>query len=293
MKPFINSLNSRRNHALYVLFILLTSAVVFSCKNDSEQKQAKAPVVDSALLLGRDSLQSQLIEARYYLDESMNKVARLDTELREKDLQIAKLNKEIKHYKNSSNTFATELKSAKKMIASLKDEVKSFKDHIASLENRNSAILADKDNLQKKYDELKELGSVLHASNIRIAALHLKHSGKEKKTARARRVNEFRMRFDIDENRIAENGTKKLYISIKGPDGNMLTNNVLGSGIMNLFNGKPVNYSIEKDIALKQNEALKDVTVDWKQEGTYEKGTYQVEIYNGTYPIGEATVALR
>ena len=147
--------------------------------------------------------------------------------------------------------------------------------------------------MQKNYDELKDLGSVLHASNIRIAALHLKHSGREKKTIKARKVNEFRMRFDIDENRIAEAGTKKLYITIKGPHGNILANNALSSGITNLFNGKAVNYTMEKDITLKQNEDVKDVTVDWKQDGTYEKGTYEIEIYNRGYPIGEGTVALK
>jgi len=297
MKPFINKQAGYKSvpayRLYYLLFIVLVVTSVYSCKSNNNSEQKQTGIVIDTAAINRDTLQSQLALARYQLDQYMSKAADLDAELHGKDDQIAELTKELKRYRNSSNTFAAELKKAKNLVASLKEKVKDFEDHIASLQNDSKQILADKDNLQKKYDDLKALGSVLHASNIRIAALHFKHNGREKKTARARRVNEFRMRFDIDENRIAEDGTKKLYIAIKGPHGNMLGNNALGSGTTSLFNGNSVNYSIEKNIALKQNEAVKDVTVDWKQDGTYEKGTYEVEIYNGGYPIGEGTVALR
>jgi hypothetical protein len=101
------------------------------------------------------------------------------------------------------------------------------------------------------------------------------------------------MHFDIDENRIAESGTKKLYIAIKGPDGSMLGKSIFGSGMMNTYDGKSINYSIEKDINLKQNEAMKNVVVNWRQEGAYKKGMYDVAIYNEGYTIGEGTAALK
>ncbi len=281
-----------KQNIFYLAISLTVVSSLYSCKSNSTTQAVKIQVNDT-LAASRDSLQAQLVQVRYYLDESMNKVAMLDTELKQKDIQIAKLNNDIKHYKRRSNTFAAELRNARKTLASLKENAKGFEEHIALLGKDRDQAIADKNDLQAKYDELKRLGSVLHASNIRIAAIHIRHSGKEKKTARARRVNMFRMHFDIDENRIAEDGTKKLYIAIKAPNGNMMESRAIGSGTTTLFNGQSVSYSLEKEIALKQNEAVKDVSVDWKQEGKYEKGKYQVEIYNSGYPIGEGTVALR
>ena len=70
----------------------------------------------------------------------------------------------------------------------------------------------------------------LHASNINIAALDIKNSGKEKSTTAAKRADVFRISFDLDENRIAPSGSKELFVCVTGPDGHPITIPANGSG---------------------------------------------------------------
>jgi hypothetical protein len=57
--------------------------------------------------------------------------------------------------------------------------------------------------------------------------------------------------------------------------------------------GSQVSYSVEKDIPLTQGEMVKDVTVDWNQDGDYKRGTYTIEIYNDGYKVGDGSVTLK
>jgi hypothetical protein len=116
-------------------------------------------------------------------------------------------------------------------------------------------------------------------------ALHEKRNGRERKTKLARKTDVLRIYFDIDENRIAEDGTKSLYLSITDPEGHLLTGGS-GSGVTSTSSGTPLNYTLLKQIPLKQDEPVKDVTVDWKQNEDFKKGVYSIAIYNGGYKIG-------
>jgi len=190
------------------------------------------------------------------------------------------------------------MKANKKLISSLRDELadtsRSYAVRLGALENDKNDLIRQRDSLVAKYNNVVALGSVLHASNIRLTAINLKRNGaKEKDTKRARKADLLRVDFDIDENRIAENGTKKLYLVIKNPSGELLSSPAAGSGVTTASNGKPLNYSLLKEISLVTNQPVKDITVEWRQEGEYQRGTYSIEIYNGGYKIGGGKVELK
>jgi len=140
---------------------------------------------------------------------------------------------------------------------------------------------------------MKKAGSVLHASNIRMEPIHKRRNGKEKETGKAKKVDELRITFDIDENRIAESGTKQIYLRILAPDGTIMSNTANGSGMMTASTGSQVSFSVEKDIPLVQNQPVKDVTIDWNQEGNYPKGDYTIEVYSEGYKVGSGSVTLK
>jgi hypothetical protein len=52
-------------------------------------------------------------------------------------------------------------------------------------------------------------------------------------------------------------------------------------------------YSVMKEIALTQNQMVKDISVDWNQEGDYSRGNYTIEIYNEGYKVGNGSVTLK
>ncbi|MDR3679568.1 MAG: hypothetical protein P4L41_06360 [Flavipsychrobacter sp.] len=251
------------------------------------------PVSVAATNTVSDTLQAQYDRARAQIDELMTERSQMDSQLSIKNAEIAKVKGKLKHEQKTNHQYAAKLKSERKLVEKLTSETRDYADRIGRLQSQNDMLVAQKDSLMHQYLALKELGSVLHASNIRLAALHLKHHGtKEKRTVKARKANILRINFDIDENRVAENGIKKIYLVITGPDGQLLSDNVMVAGMMSTPDGNNVKYSVLKEIALKKGEPVKDVTVDWKQESNYKKGIYNIAIYNGGYKIGGGSVGL-
>jgi hypothetical protein len=103
----------------------------------------------------------------------------------------------------------------------------------------------------------------------------------------------FRIYFDINENRLAEDGAKELYLRISGPDGKLLSNAAYGSGITSDAEGNTLNYTLLKEVDLVKGRPVKDVMVDWRQESDYQKGSYNIGIYNEGYLIGTGNVILK
>ncbi len=144
----------------------------------------------------------------------------------------------------------------------------------------------------EKNIALKMAGAVLHASNIRLEAVHRRPGGKEKETFNSKKVDEIRIAFDIDENYIAENGTKQIYVRVIAPHNRILYSNA-SSGIMHTVKEGELTFSLMKEIDLVKNEPLKNVVVEWMQRETYSGGLYKIELYNGGYKIGEGGIKLK
>jgi len=126
-----------------------------------------------------------------------------------------------------------------------------------------------------------------------MEAIHKKKNGQEKETSKARKVDALRIMFDIDENRIAESGNKDIYLRLVGPDGTVLSSASNGSGMMTTAKGDQISYSLQKSIALTKEQPLKDVSVDWHQDGNYDKGVYLIEIFSEGYKVGSGNVTLK
>jgi hypothetical protein len=296
----LKAYKQRGNRQYIILLALLASFFALpSCKNNNHPAAAnESQGLKDSLAMAKDTIQAQSNAAHLQMDEYATKSAQLDSQIMQKDLEINKLKSINGHLVSNNKKLANELKMDKKLIASMKDDLnektKSYEQQLGLLENDKKDLMRQRDELLQKYNKVLALGSVLHASNIRLTAIHLKrHGTKEKETSRARKADELRVDFDIDENRIAENGTKTLYLVIKDPAGNLLSNTSAGSGSTNMSNGSQMNYSILKEIPLVTNEPVKDISAEWKQEGDYSKGIYTITIYNGGYRIGGGQVELR
>lgn len=280
-----------------LVFLLLTGSI-YSCKdNNKPAAQSAAATTTDSLRTSVDTLTAQNNASHSQIDQLTSKNAALDSQVRAKDAQIAKLNHEITGLLRKNKRLAKDAKADQKLIASLRDELQSkdkeFADKLGVLQNSLNDATRQRDSLLAKYNYIKQIGSVLHASGIRLEALHLKrHGTKEKDTHRAKKADVLRVTFDIDENRIAENGTKKLYLVIKDPEGQLLSSPSNGSGTTKASDGSPLQYSILKEIPLRQNEPVNNLSADWKQEDDYKKGTYSITIYNEGYRIGGGKVVL-
>jgi peptidoglycan hydrolase CwlO-like protein len=302
-----NSPAKKNNSIIYwvVILVLLAGCVyLFMSKNkmaadnDTAMKE-KQQTIDS-VKTDRASLQADFDAASAKIDQLVSQNAKMDSALQGDKAEMAKLQSKIKTILSNKNATQAELKNAREMISNLTDKTKQYEARIAELEKENANLTAEnktvtheRDSTVQKNIELKKAGSVLHASNIRMEPIHKRKNGKEKETTKAKKTDELRITFDIDENRIAESGNKQIYLRILSADGNVLSNTANSSGMMTTSTGSKLSYSVVKDIPLVQNQPMKDVSIDWHQDGDYAKGTYTIEIYSEGYKVGNGTVTLK
>ena len=293
----------RKNTMIYwiVIAVLLATCIYMflgkrKATEQNEQTTAQLVVSDSS----RKSVENDYNAALARLDQLTTKNVQMDSMVNVKDGEIAKLKEQIGKIMHDKNATAGQLAQAKELINKLNSTVKGYEERIAQLEqdnskltNVNATITKERDSTVTQNIALKQLGSVLHASNIRMVPIHQKKSGKETTTVKARKVDLMKITFDIDENRIADNGTKDIYIRIVGPNGNMISNAASGSGVTSLADGKSLNFTVMKQIPLEKGKPVNDVSMNWHQDGDYLPGNYAIEIYNQGYLIGKGSVSLK
>jgi hypothetical protein len=153
---------------------------------------------------------------------------------------------------------------------------------------KNSQLLNEKQMLSKKVEQ----ASVLHTYNYKVRAVHVTGSGRERKTDKVRRVSRIKVCFTVASNEIAAPGMHTIYVRIARPDKKILV--VSDSEKYSfMFNGKRLQYSAKKELNY-QNEAV-DVCVSWNRRSTQQlqPGVYHVDVFEGNYSIGHATLSLR
>lgn len=288
-----------------IIGVLLAACVaLFISKNQmAEENAANTKMLQSqidSVRTDRASLQSDFDAASAKIDQLVSQNAQLDSNLQKDQAEMLAMQAKIKGMLSKSNATAAELKKARKMITELTDKTARYEARIAELEAENKVLTGKNQVLTKERDStvtqniaIKRLGSVLHASNIRMEPIHKKKNGKEKETARAKKVDVLRIKFDIDENRIAESGNKQIYLRIVGPDGAVMSNATNGSGKMTTAKGEQVSFSIMKEVALVKEQPIKDVVIDWNQEGDFLRGNYMIEIFSEGYKVGMGNVTLK
>lgn len=290
----------RSNTWIYLSIIgLLLATNIYLYVNRNKAAEEKTMIaqqlqkVDSSRL----HLQEEYNASLARLDELTGKHALLDKQLKDKNSELQKAKARIQAVLNNQHATAAELKEARNLIKKLNVQITDYEKQITQLKTENEVLVKSRDSVLHTNEDLQvqvDLAKVLHASNIRLNAIDLRKGGqKERTTTRAKRVDLLRILFDIDENRLAEDGTKELNIRIINPEQNLLSNVGLGSGSFVKHDGTTANYSVSKTIQLQKEQPVHDISVDWKQSAEYAKGDYLVEIYHKGYLIGKGTATLR
>lgn len=290
----------------WVIIALLLAACIFlfmsknqMAEQDAADRQNLEAKIDS-VSSDRESLQKDFEAASAKIDQLVTENARLDSSLQMDNSELVALKSKIKGILGKAKVTKVELKKAQELIASLNSKTAQYEARIAELEKENEVLTGKNVVLTKERDStvtqniaIKKLASVLHASNISLEPIHLKRNGKERETIKAKKVDVLRVKFDIDENRIAENGNRMIYVRIIASGGNTLNSAANGSGNLTTNKGDVIAYSMVKEIALVKEQPVKNLSLDWKQEGDYTPGNYMIEIYNEGFKIGSGNVTLK
>lgn len=293
--------NSKTILIVIIVLLLISNIYFIVTRNTAEEQRDLARAEYNAADSSRVAVEADYNAALARLDELVTDNAEIQQELNDKNSEIGKLKKEIDKIVKNKNATASELGKAKRLINELNGKVQTYEERIAALETDNARLGTENQSLQGQRDSLAtdkqnltKLGSVLHASNIRMMPMDIRRGGKKvNETSKAKRVDVMRIMFNIDENRIKETNVTEFFLRITGPEGNVLSNAAYGSGVTTLDDGQSVNYTLSKMIEVQKNTPVNDVVVDWNQDSDYKRGEYKIEIYQGGFNIGSGKVTLR
>jgi len=299
-------------YAVLIAALLGTWGYIIYDKSKSNesisQLQTQYSNVDSA----RNEVQNQYNEALARLDSATGNNTQLQGALSERQNEINNLKKQISSITSRRNATAAELDRARGLINQLNmriddmyAEIQRLKIDNQTLATSNRRLHSEKQQLTTEKGQLQEnltsteaarqqvedVASTLHASNMNITPLHIKGSGKEKETTTAKRVDLLRISFDVDENRIATTGNKELYVTVTAPDGRPVTM-ASGSGTFDTREEGTKTYTNKVNIPYEQGKRS-TVSFDWKQEAKYQLGQYKIEVYHNGFKIGEGTKTLK
>lgn len=292
-----------------ILALLATWGYIIYDNNKKQQEKnnltAQIVTSDSA----KNELQHELDDAAQRLDALKTSNARADSLIQTKDKDIQDLKSRIQTIINDRNATQAQLNEARRLIAQLKGNIDTYASQIdalktenAQLTEKNMAITQRLGEAQKNYDsantvikekeDVIDIGSTLHASNFQITGIRERSNGKEKATAKARKVDKLSISFSLDENRITPSGSKDIYIAITSPDGKPVSVNTLGSGkfLTRETGEKAFTKKITVNYVQGQSQQVK---VEWSQNNNFQTGTYKIEVYNNGFLIGQGNVTFK
>lgn len=291
-----------------VVALLGTWGYIIYDKNQAKQTLDEKETVLASTSTQRDELQKELEDAAMRYDMLKSSNSKLDSTITAKDKEIEDKRARIQTLLNKANATASELGEARRLIASLNGDLEGYKNQIEILQGEKiqltqekRAVTQQRDMARKEYDsatvvikekeDILNVGSTLMASNFNIVPINEKGS-KEKVTSTAKRVDKLRISFDLNQNMIAESGTKEIYVCITAPDGTPVAVEALGSGTFSTRDGQQKFYTQKLDVNYTQNRK-QTVTFDWKQNTDFNTGNYKIEVFNNGFKVGEATRSLK
>lgn len=296
-----------------VIALLGTWGYIIWDKNKTRETIQQKETVISNTTSQRDELQKELEEATMRYDQiktsSSNMLHSKDSVVNKRDREIAAKKEQIRQILAKDNATKEELAQAKNLIASLNGDIENYKTQVETLKGekivltqQKETITRERDKVTKDFDSAKiilkqkddmiDVASTLHASNFSILGINERGGGKEKETTTAKRVDKLRISFDLDENRVAQSGTKGIYICITAPDGTPVVSSGMGSGKFNTRDGQEKFYTQKIEINYTQGQR-QTLSFDWKQDASFITGDYKIEVYNNGFKIGEGVRSLK
>lgn len=276
-------------------------------KNKSNEKIAQTQFTASSAMTQRDSVQTLYNDALLRLDSITGSNNSLQGEKTELQKEIDKKKAEIRSILSKKNASDAELRRAKSLINELNDKISTLEVEVTRLTGENQELTASNAQLtvekttletnlsttQAEKTELEQtvdVGSTFSAGNIQITPVNEKKSGKEKSTTTAKRVDKLVVSFDV-ENRIAKSGPADLYIMVTAPNGQVVSDPSMGSGMLTTRLDGEKAYTSKVSINYDQG-TRKNIQVPLRQE-SFQTGDYRIQVYHNGFKIGEGVRTLK
>lgn len=285
--------------------LITVSGFLISTKNKSTETIKLQETQISKVNTEKMDVQASFDASLSRLDSMSTVNNGLESQLVDKNAEIAKVKTEIRSILNKKNASAAELSRAKTLIASLNDKISSMEMDITQLKQENQLLNNDnvvlkeekatlsqnlattteiKQNLEKKVD----VASTLNASNIVITSINVKKSGKEIASTTAKRIDKFLVSFDVN-NRIIQSGSTDVYVIVLGPDGKAIS-----TGTETFASREEGDKAFTAKVPVDLETAKKkNVEFAFIPKDNFVQGNYTIKIYQNGFLIGQGTKELK
>ena len=252
----------------------------------SELEQEKAD-----LLVQIDSLQSDFsaLSSDYEMINSQ-----LDTSREQVALLIEKL-------KKTEATNRSKIRQYEKELGTLRSIMRSYIVQIDSLNTLNKKLTADASSAraeaaesrranQELTQQVEDLsGKVAAGSVLKARGLHVDaYNASNRVTDRSSRTIRLLTTLSLVENELAERGPVRVYIIVKDPDGQVLTN---GQSKTFSYGGETLQSSASREVDYEGAEV--ELSIYLNEIPSYSKGIYTIEAFTTKTRLGKTELLLR
>ncbi len=304
-------MENSKGRAIYIIIIilLLIGNGVFGYLYFNKEKEVVT--VEEKLLNtdnARKELEDILSQTKTELGKYVGENEELDSIISERNAEIQAKADEIKSLLRKNQISAAELLRVKDELDVLRYYNRKYTQQVDSIARENEILVenlqATKKTLNKANAKIEDLtmeniekdnklniASRLKADNFTVVGIQNRSSGRLRETTRAKRVDQIKVEFVIEDNPTAKLGDRNIYMRLLNPDGATISTETSGGGKFE-YMGSEALYTQRQKIKFK-NEQPK-ITFFYARGNTqWEKGEYTVLLYSDGFLIGSKKFTLR
>ncbi|MFM9984563.1 MAG: hypothetical protein ACKVOK_04980 [Flavobacteriales bacterium] len=291
------------SNKVYICLIAVLLGVVgyMAYAINKKEKEVEYVYLENGKVMDeREGLEVELEAMRMKYDTMTVSNSTLEAERQANLEQITALQKKVKN-----RDF--DIKKLQAEAGTLRDIMKNYIHQIDSLNTLSKQLAMERDQQTERADQAeakgKELegaltttqdmvnkGAVLTAGEFANTPFFTRNSGKEIETDKANKTEGIKSCFKVRKNAIAKPGTRKLYMSIVGPDGKVLSGK--NSGTISV-GGVETAYSEIRDVDYQQNDVDVCIYYSGGEDAKFAKGNYKINIYESGASIGSSSVVMK
>ena len=277
---------------LFIAFFMTRTNLKDLLAEKEQQKVELQQELDS-LLVEHDKVKKeygQLADSLFVKDSVIQANAKEIRRLLDTEWEYYKVKKKLAQLQIVAQGYVQQMDSLYRVNASLSEENIAIKKDLKDLRKEKEQIESDRKILSEKV----EIASVLKAINMEATGLRVRSGGeKEVTTDKVQRVDQVRVCFTVDANKLANPGKKDIYLRIARPDQEILVKSRLDEYSFE-FQGETLQYSMMESIEYENRTV--DLCLYWKKEYSGQEmqaGLYHVDIFCENAIIGHTTFTLR
>jgi len=231
---------------------------------------------------------SELLWSKRELGKAQEEIKGLNSRIKDMIAEVIKLKEE--------NTVLTEQNTQlTNQNQSLNSDLTKEREEKEEVVKAKTQLASEKETLAKTNESLSskvDLASAIKINSLDVKGYEIKKNGKLDQQSRAKNIDMLRFCIKTETNLVTPAGMKRFFIRVISPLGETISVENSGSGVLtNRLDNTQVRYSTSGEVNYKNQDT--NACIDWNLAQKLTKGLYNVEVFNGGFPVGKGTFQLK